>query len=120
MAQTPVWIQIETRPSLLEIEDRARAYSAKLPNINAFSLGSGWYVIAMGPFSEEIADAQRRDLQSRLAIPGDSFVPPGRAMGRKSGQAICKAEAVWKLRRSPHKAVRAARNAASSLNRLRI
>jgi hypothetical protein len=74
MAQTPVWIQIETRPSLLEIEDRARAYSAKLPNISAFSLGSGWYVIAMGPFSEEIADAQRRDLQSRLAIPSDSFV----------------------------------------------
>ena len=57
MAQTPVWIQIEPRPSLLEIEDRARAYSAKLPNINAFSLGSGWYVIAMGPFSEEIAAA---------------------------------------------------------------
>ncbi len=81
MAQTPVWIQIETRPSLLEIEDRARAYSAKLPNINAFSLGSGWYVIAMGPFSEEIADAQRRDLQSRLAIPGDSFVTSGSSYG---------------------------------------
>ena len=81
MAQTPVWIQIETRPSLLEIEDRARAYSAKLPNISAFSLGSGWYVIAMGPFSEEIADAQRRDLQSRLAIPGDSFVTSGSSYG---------------------------------------
>ena len=81
MAQTPVWIQIETRPSLLEIEDRARAYSAKLPNIGAFSLGSGWYVIAMGPFSEEIADAQRRDLQSRLAIPSDSFVTSGSSYG---------------------------------------
>ena len=81
MAQTPVWIQIETRPSLLEIEDRARAYSAKLPNISAFSLGSGWYVIAMGPFSEEIADAQRRDLQSRLAIPSDSFVTSGSSYG---------------------------------------
>ncbi|MGB2504174.1 MAG: peptidoglycan-binding protein, partial [Paracoccaceae bacterium] len=49
--------------------------------INAFSLGSGWYVIAMGPFSEEIADAQRRDLQSRLAIPGDSFVTSGSSYG---------------------------------------
>ncbi len=81
MAQTPVWIQIETRPRLLEIEDRARAYSAKPPNISAFSLESSWYVIAMGPFSEKIADAQQRDLQSRLAIISDSFATSGSDYG---------------------------------------
>ena len=45
----------------------------------------------MGPFSEEIADAQRRDLQSRLAIPSDSFVTSGSSYGAQIEQGKARA-----------------------------
>jgi len=41
-AQDATWVQVEAQPSLNAAESRARSYAAALPNVNGFSLGSGW------------------------------------------------------------------------------
>lgn len=47
--EDPVWIQIEAQPNLNAATERARAYAADLPDVNGFSLGGGWYGIALAP-----------------------------------------------------------------------
>ena len=54
LAQTR-WVQIEAQPSLLEAEARARDHARTLSDVQAFSIGSGWYAIAMGPYTEQLA-----------------------------------------------------------------
>ena len=76
-ADDSLWIQIEAQPSLLEAEDRARAYSVRLPNVHAFSLGSGWYAVAIGPYTQDEVEAEYQDLRNRLEVPFDSFIATG-------------------------------------------
>jgi peptidoglycan hydrolase-like protein with peptidoglycan-binding domain len=73
-AQEVRWVQIEARPNLEQALDRVRAWEAQLENVNGFRLPSGWYAIALGPFTPEVAEAVRADLRARRAIPADSFV----------------------------------------------
>lgn len=68
------WIQVEAQPSLLEAEERVRDYAEFLPNVNGFAIGSGWYAVALGPFSEQQATAILRELRVDGRIPRDSFV----------------------------------------------
>lgn len=76
-AQDMRWIQIEAQPSLLEAETRARIYSQEFPDIQAHSIGSGWYALTLGPLPEDQADLRMSQLRDRAAIPRDSFLATG-------------------------------------------
>ena len=73
-AQESVYVQIEAQPSLSAAEDRLRAYASRLPDVNGFDLGRGWYGIALGPYDRAEANAVLRNLRSRGQIPGDSYI----------------------------------------------
>jgi peptidoglycan hydrolase-like protein with peptidoglycan-binding domain len=76
-AQDARWVQIEARPNLEQALERVRDYEQSLDNVNGFRLPSGWYAIALGPFTPEVAAAVRADLRARGAIPSDSYVADG-------------------------------------------
>lgn len=78
-AQQSSWIQIEAQPSLRDGQARARAYAGVFQNVNGFSIGSGWYAIALGPFTANGAEARRVQLRQENLIPSDSFVADGTA-----------------------------------------
>lgn len=78
-AQQSSWIQIEAQPSLRQGQARARAYAGVFQNVNGFSIGSGWYAIALGPFTANGAEAHRIQLRVENLIPRDSFVVDGAA-----------------------------------------
>ncbi|SLN30793.1 Putative peptidoglycan binding domain protein [Roseivivax jejudonensis] len=73
-AQQAAFIQIEAQRSLSRAEDRVRDYASYLSDVNGFSLGGGWYGIALGPFPPEEAAARLRQLRAAGQIPGDSYV----------------------------------------------
>lgn len=78
-----VWVQIEARPTLGEAEERARAYANVFPNVAGFAMSTGWYAIALGPFSAEAAADQLAVLKGERLIPDDSYVSDGRRFGRQ-------------------------------------
>ncbi len=82
-AQVPpsYWIQIEAQPSLADAEERARAWQGLFQNVAGFSTGSGWYVIALGPYAQPDAEARRAELGRENLIPRDSFVSDGATYG---------------------------------------
>ncbi|QFT62939.1 trypsin-like peptidase domain-containing protein [Roseivivax sp. THAF30] len=73
-AQDAYFVQIEAHPALTVAEDRARTFAAGLPDVNGFSIGGGWYGIALGPYTEEEANQRRLELRRQGQIPSDSFV----------------------------------------------
>lgn len=73
-----VWIQIEARNTLSGAEDRLRDWSSTLPDVTGFALASGWYAVALGPFSPDVAAARLAELRAAGAIPRDSFIADGR------------------------------------------
>ncbi len=77
LADDSLWVQVEAQPSLLEAEDRARKYAERLPNVHAFSLGSGWYAIAVGPYTQDEIELEYQNLRTELEIPFDSFISTG-------------------------------------------
>jgi peptidoglycan hydrolase-like protein with peptidoglycan-binding domain len=68
------WVQIEALPTLGQAEERARAWASAFPEVNGFRLRSGWYAIALGPFSAEEAANRLFALRSERLIPADSFI----------------------------------------------
>lgn len=79
IAQTPspddiVWVQIEAQPSLNLATDRARAYAAQLEDVSGFSIGSGWYAIAVGPYRRDDAEQVRRVYVRDRIVPRDAFI----------------------------------------------
>ncbi|MGR3795416.1 trypsin-like peptidase domain-containing protein [Vannielia sp. SX4] len=73
-AQGTVWVQIEAQPTLAEAEARARAYAAAFPNTAGFRMRSGWYAIALGPYTPDDADRELAALRRERLIPADSFI----------------------------------------------
>jgi len=73
-AEDVVWVQIEALPSLAEATDRARAYDTLLDDISGFSLGGGWYGIAVGPYRRADAQLVRRAYVRDGLVPRDSFI----------------------------------------------
>lgn len=71
------WVQIEAQPTLAEAEERARAYSAAFPDVVGFRMASGWYAIALGPYTPEVAASRLATLLTGNLIPGDSFIAGG-------------------------------------------
>lgn len=83
MAKAQVFIQIEAQPSLARAEASLRRYAAQIQDVNGFALGSGWYGIALGPYSAEDAAAILRNLRSARLIPRDSYIAEGSEYGRQ-------------------------------------
>ncbi len=74
---TRVWVQIEAQPTLAGAEDRARAYSTAFPDVVGFRMASGWYAIALGPYTRDGAEQRLATLRADNLIPSDSFVALG-------------------------------------------
>ena len=72
--QGVVWVQIEAHPSLNDAQARLRAYAGRLPDVNGFALGGGWYGIALGPYTSEDAQRVLSVYRSEREIPADSFI----------------------------------------------
>lgn len=74
-AQDSYWVQVEANATLRASEAAARRYSQRIADVNGFRLGrSGWYAIALGPYTEATATERLLELRGRGAIPGDAYV----------------------------------------------
>lgn len=76
-AQSPddvVWVQIEAQPQLSEATARARDYADLVEDVNGFSLGGGWYAIAVGPYRRADAEQVLRQYVRSRIVPRDSFI----------------------------------------------
>ena len=73
-ADDVVWVQIEAQPSLALATDRARTYSTLLQDVNGFSLGGGWYGVAVGPYRRADAELVLRKYVRDGLVPRDSFL----------------------------------------------
>lgn len=78
ISQEVAYIQIEAQPTLNEAQFRAQAYAGALPQVNGFSLGSGWYAITLGPFDPQQAETLRREYLRTGQIPRDAYITDGR------------------------------------------
>jgi S1-C subfamily serine protease len=76
-AQEQVWVQIEARPTLEQAEVRARTYAEAFANVNGFRMGSGWYAIALGPYSRAAAESELQVLRANRLVAQDSFIAFG-------------------------------------------
>jgi peptidoglycan hydrolase-like protein with peptidoglycan-binding domain len=68
------FVQIEALPTLVQAEERARAWGATLPDVAGFQLRSGWYAIALGPYAPDAAQRRLADLRLAGQIPADSYL----------------------------------------------
>ena len=82
-AQSASWLQIEAHPTLSAAQDAARKFSAQLDDVVGFHLGSNWYGVALGPYSEQDAENLLRQLRRTGQIPRDSFVSDGQRYGQQ-------------------------------------
>lgn len=69
-----VWVQIEAQPSLAEAQTSLRRYAADLQDVNGFSLGRGWYAIALGPYRREEAERVLQVYRNEGVIARDSYI----------------------------------------------
>lgn len=81
-AQSNVWIQIEAQPTLREAQSRARVYSAAFNDVAGYQIASGWYAVVIGPFDENAAINQLRQLRAQGRIPSDSFLTDTNRLGQ--------------------------------------
>ncbi len=82
-AAQQTYVQIEARPDLTSATERARAYAAGLSDVNGFRMASGWYGVALGPYTEEQAIQALQQLRAQGAIPPDSFLTQSNAYTRQ-------------------------------------
>ncbi len=69
-----VWVQIEAQPSLSQAQNVIRKYASQLQDVNGFSLGGGWYGIALGPYTREDAETVLRVYRRDNLIPRDAYI----------------------------------------------
>ena len=72
-AQDNAWLQIDAQPTEAEAEESAQYYESFLPDVAGFALTSGWYVIALGPYSEITAQNLLQVYRDSGQVPADSF-----------------------------------------------
>ena len=68
------WVQIEAQPSLSQARDSIRDYATRLQDVNGFSLGAGWYAIALGPYAPQDAERVLQVYRAEGIIPRDSYI----------------------------------------------
>ena len=76
-AQGSSWVQVEARPNAASAQERAEFYASGLPDVQGYRLSSGWYAIALGPYSEAEAINVLSQLRAAGRIPRDSFLANG-------------------------------------------
>ncbi|SLN66516.1 serine protease [Roseisalinus antarcticus] len=76
-AQETLWLQIEARRTLQGAAEAARGYASRLENVAGFSVGNGYYGIALGPYEAEDARRLLNELLARGQIPPDSYTVSG-------------------------------------------
>lgn len=81
--QDTVFIQIEARSSLTTAQTSVRRYSGQLENVSGFSLGGGWYGVALGPYTRADAEALLRDLRRTGQVPPDSYIETASSYGQQ-------------------------------------
>ncbi len=72
--QDIAYIRVEAQPTLARAQVRVRDYAAVLPDVGGFALGSGWYAIALGPYSRVEAEQRLLRLRALGDSPRDSFI----------------------------------------------
>ncbi|GGD47175.1 serine protease [Sinisalibacter lacisalsi] len=83
-AQQSYWVQVEANATLREAEAAARRYSQAIADVNGFRLGqSGWYAVALGPYTETGATETLLELRGRGLLPGDAYVSDSTAYGQQ-------------------------------------
>ena len=78
-----VWVQIEARPSFSEAVARAETYAQELADVNGFTLSSGWFAIALGPYRREDAEQVLRVYRAERQIPFDSYIATSDTYGQQ-------------------------------------
>ncbi|WGW03349.1 serine protease [Tropicibacter oceani] len=78
-----VFIQVEARTSLNGAQESIRAFSEELQNVNGFSLGGGWYGVALGPYTRTEAQARMGELLRSGVIPSDSYIESAASYGQQ-------------------------------------
>lgn len=76
-----VYIQIEAQYGAEQAATRAEELTGTLPDLHGFTLPGGWFGLSLGPYPRAEAQAMRRDLIARGAIPDDSFLSSGDRYG---------------------------------------
>ena len=113
-AQDNAWLQIDAQPTEAEAEESARYYESFLPDVAGFALASGWYVIALGPYSEITAQNLLQVYRDSGQVPADSFTsyaqdyarqfwPPGEDLLAAPEEITtpCYPNRLWNPRRNP-------------------
>ena len=72
--QDIAWVQVEAQPSLTVAQSRAQVYAEDIQDVNGFSLGGGWYAVALGPYTRADAEQVLRVYRAEGLIPRDSFL----------------------------------------------
>lgn len=75
---TAAWVQIEAQPSLSQARESIRDYATRLEDVNGFSLGAGWYAIALGPYAPQDAERVLQVYRTEGVIPRDSYIAESR------------------------------------------
>lgn len=82
-ASDQVYIQVEARTSLNGAEESVREFAAQVQDVNGFSIGGGWYGVALGPYSRDQAETVLRDLRARGLVPVDAYIESASVYGRQ-------------------------------------
>ncbi|MGI3163181.1 serine protease [Pseudooceanicola sp. 200-1SW] len=69
-----VYVQIEAQPSAAEAQRAIAYYEDFLSDVNGFSLGNGYFAVALGPYSRTDAGEVLRVLRAEGRIPRDSYI----------------------------------------------
>lgn len=83
LAQSSTWLQVEAQPTLRAAQDRVQAYEGRFDDVSGFQMRTGWYAIVLGPYSEQEALRQLRDLRASARIPADSYLTDGASFTRR-------------------------------------
>ncbi len=76
-AQDRVWVQIEAHQTQAAAEERMRAYTQLVENVNGFRATTGLYAIGLGPYERELGQLVLQQLLAQGLIPRDSFIEDG-------------------------------------------
>lgn len=72
--QDIAWVQIEAHGNLNVAQTRIRQFAARLPDVNGFSIGGGWYAIVLGPYTRSDAERVLQVYRDEREIAADSFI----------------------------------------------
>ncbi|RMD47943.1 MAG: hypothetical protein D6832_04910 [Alphaproteobacteria bacterium] len=83
-ARAQEYVQLAARSDIPTARALARSYAERYEGVQVFSLPTGWYAIAVGPFASP-AEAERflRSQKRRRLIPRDAFLARASDFGRR-------------------------------------